>query len=86
MATSTSTQNEALTDPSDVQQIVHSAHWDPFGVLGLHEATIEGKPGSVIRAFLPQAQKVWVIDPSRGGSGRRLEMKKIHDEGFFEAT
>ncbi len=85
MATSTTTRKETLTDPSDVQQIVNSAHWDPFGVLGLHEATIDGKPGSVIRAFIPQAQKAWVIDLSRGGSGRRVEMKRIHDEGIFEA-
>ncbi len=86
MSKSTTTRKETLTDPSDVQQIVNSAHWDPFGVLGLHQANIDGKPGSVIRAYLPQARRAWVIDLSRGKPGRRAEMKRAHEDGFFEAA
>ena len=67
--------------PRDLDLIVHSAHWDPFGVLGEHPAG----DGRVIRAFLPEARKAWVVDLTDGDPGKRVEMERVHPDGFFVA-
>ena len=72
-----------LTAHEDIEQVVHSAHWDPFSILGPHEVTTGDSKGLVIRAFLPEARQAWVIDLARGGSGERIEMNREHADGFF---
>ncbi len=70
---------DALLDQQDVDQICGATHHDPFSVLGLHQA-----PDSrvSIRAFMPGAQQVLVIDRH---SGRVLAtLAKRNDAGFFE--
>ena len=42
-----------IAPSQDVDLIVRSAHWDPFGVLGPHEVTLKGAKALAIRAFLP---------------------------------
>lgn len=86
MATTTTTRKDTLTDPKDIQLLVDSAHWDPFRVLGLHQASINGSKGSVIRAFLPQARRVWVLEQTSGNGSGRVEMTRLHDGGVFEAV
>ena len=49
----------------DAQAIVDGRHGDPFSILGLHE--VNGK--LAVRAFVPDAQTIDVIDPV---SGRRI--------------
>ena len=75
---------EPLTKPSDIDPIVHSCHWDPFSILGPHEATIGKAKGRVIRAFLPEATEAWVVDLAKGEPGERKAMTRIHPDGFFE--
>ncbi len=70
----------------DIDRIVHSDHWDPFTVLGQHEWAGSGKPGRVIRAFLPEAEQAWVVDLAKGEPGVRLAMERVDAAGFFEAT
>ncbi|MDB5931311.1 MAG: glycogen branching enzyme, partial [Polaromonas sp.] len=63
---------------SDIELICTGRHGDPFSVLGPHPQ--EG--GVAIRAFLPGARQVEVID---GGSGQLLgRLERQHDAGFFE--
>jgi 1,4-alpha-glucan branching enzyme len=86
MPTTRSRPIETLINPSDLQQVVFSSHWDPFGVLGPHEVAIDGRPGMVVRAFMPEARRAWVIDLSRGEPGERVEMDRVHPDGFFVAA
>ena len=69
----------------DVYRIVHTDHYDPFQVLGVHVLEEKGKREVVVRAFLPGAREVSVLPdkPIQGVSEFSLE--KVHDEGFFEA-
>ena len=53
----------------------------PFDILGMHRATIDGRPALVIRTFQPQAQAVSV---KRGGT--ECAMEHIHPDGLFEAV
>jgi len=66
--------------------IVHAAHWDPFSVLGPHEIAVNGKPGRVVRAFLPDAKNAWIVDLTNGEPGVRAPMQRVHEDGFFEAV
>lgn len=85
MSNPAKTGSTPITDPTDIDQIVHSAHWDPFAVLGQHESAANGKPARAVRAFLPQARRAWVIDTTKPESRRRVELNRVHDDGFFEA-
>ena len=81
MATATT---DPLTNPADLNLIVHAVHWDPFSILGPHEIDGNGRPGLVIRAFLPEARHAWVIDLTGGEPGVRVPMERVHPDGFFE--
>jgi 1,4-alpha-glucan branching enzyme len=55
--------------------IIGGYHADPFRYLGLHEE--DGNP--VVRAFLPDADKVVVV----GDGQRESELARVHDAGLF---
>ena len=65
-----------------IKLIVNADHWDPFQVLGNHIIEKEGRKAVSIRAFLPEAEKAWVI---RESEAKSKSMEKIHKHGFFEA-
>ena len=67
-----------MLNPQDVELICTGRHGDPFSVLGPHAQ--EG--GTSLRAFLPGARQVEVLDVSSGHPIGRLE--KQHADGFFE--
>jgi 1,4-alpha-glucan branching enzyme len=54
---------------------------DPFGVLGPHRETRDGRPVVVVRTFQPAASDVELIT-----SGRTLPMTRVRREGIFEAV
>jgi 1,4-alpha-glucan branching enzyme len=65
----------------DVWAIARAEHGDPFAILGPHE-TAERE--LEIRAFLPQAGRVEVIDAT---SGKTLsELERIQEDGFFNGV
>jgi len=66
-------------DAPTVEAIAVGDHGDPFAVLGMHETPGEGP--LVVRAFLPQARRVWVVD-MRGGAVVS-ELPKLHGAGLF---
>jgi 1,4-alpha-glucan branching enzyme len=82
------TKTPPATSDSDIDLIIHAAHWNPFMALGPHELTGEGKKHKdwVIRAFLPEAEKASVVDVSRGEPGTLVPMEKLHPDGLFQAV
>jgi 1,4-alpha-glucan branching enzyme len=72
-----------LASREEIEKIVHSAHSDPFEVLGAHLVESGGKARVVIRAFLPDASAAAVIDPA---SNEEHPMKRLHKDGFFEVA
>jgi 1,4-alpha-glucan branching enzyme len=62
-----------------VAAIAAGDHGDPFSVLGMHGPDAAG--GMVVRAFLPAADSVAVIDARTGES--RLDLERVHPDGFF---
>jgi 1,4-alpha-glucan branching enzyme len=73
------------TAPLDeVYRVIHTDHYDPFRVLGLHLVEHHGKTIAAIRAFLPDARDAFVIDLETPNSPKEYAMTKVHDYGFFE--
>jgi 1,4-alpha-glucan branching enzyme len=69
---------------SDIDLIILGGHPDPFAFLGIHETQAGGARAIVIRAFIPGAEQLWVIeanDPSK-----QHPMHRLRDEGFFDLT
>ena len=66
-------------DPQ-VEAIVEARHGDPFSFLGMHKAA----GGISVRAMLPGAQEVAVVEPATG----KLPAKgvQLHRDGLFVAT
>lgn len=64
-----------------IDSIVGGYNGNPFGVLGPHEATHNGKPATAVRAFLPWAKAVRVVV-----GGDVYEMERLHTQGFFEGV
>ncbi len=65
-------------DP-EVAAIVEARHGDPFAVLGMHESAA----GVSVRAILPAAERMAVIDSATGGIA--AEGVRVHPDGFFIA-
>ena len=63
----------------DIARIVSSTHYDPFSYLGMHRAA--RGTGMVVRAFVPWAHSVSVIDRETGAV--LAGMAKIHEAGLF---
>src|SRR5262245_51241606 len=64
---------------SEIDQIVHGDHSDPFHILGAH-AVQTPAVGLAIRAFFPEALQAWVIPDRKPDSPIRME--KVRPEGF----
>ena len=63
----------------DVAAFVAARHGDPFAILGLHET----EAGMVVRAFVPNAERLTVLDPA----GKVLaDLERRDPAGFFEGV
>ncbi|MDE1935115.1 GlgB N-terminal domain-containing protein, partial [Bradyrhizobium sp.] len=60
---------------AEAYAILEGCHSDPFQYLGPHSE--DGR--TVVRAFLPEAQKVDAIDPH----GEATALTRIHEDGLF---
>ena len=70
--------------PSEaIDRIVGGTHWDPLSVLGPHPATVDGRTGLTIRAWLPYAKQVDLLPVP---SCDPIRMTRIHPDGLFETT
>lgn len=68
----------------DIFHIVNGEHSDPHTVLGMHEMEEDGRKAVVVRAFLPHAAGITVIDYAN--KRKKYPMKRLHADGFFEVT
>ncbi|QGF33819.1 1,4-alpha-glucan branching protein GlgB [Pasteurella multocida] len=69
-----------LVSPSVINQFFEGTHADPFSVLGMHET----EKGIEIRALLPDASRVVVID--RETHNAVCELEHVDERGFFAAV
>ena len=69
---------------SNVDLVISGDHSDPFAFLGMHEAEAGEARPIVVRAFIPGAEQVWVIEANQPDN--QHPMQKVRDEGFFELT
>jgi 1,4-alpha-glucan branching enzyme len=74
----------AIDDLDELMQIINAEHGDPHHMLGMHEVETGNGAGLAVRAFIPQAEKITVVDAS--DPGKRYPMEKIHQDGFFEVV
>jgi len=70
----------------DVYRVIHTDHYDPFRILGIHAIQQRGKPAVAVRAFLPGASDVFVVPDEPVAGTAQYRMVKVHDEGFFETV
>ena len=70
-----------MSQSGEVEAIVGAHHGDPFRVLGPHVVDQGGRRVLAIRAFLPEAAQACVLV-----NGHSQPMRRVHPEGFFEAT
>ena len=68
----------------DIFHIVNGEHSDPHTVLGMHEMEEDGTKAVVVRAFLPYAAGITVIDYAN--KRKKYPMERLHADGFFEVT
>jgi 1,4-alpha-glucan branching enzyme len=74
------TRDPSLPAEDDVASIVNARHGDPFAVLGMH--VVGGRVS--VRAMLPQAASVVVVDGATGTPVASL--RSIHAAGFFAGS
>ncbi|MCC6492213.1 MAG: 1,4-alpha-glucan branching protein GlgB [Pirellulales bacterium] len=72
----------SLVDVSAINPVIYGYHENPFEVLGPHEIEQNGRRALAVRAYLPQSQQVWLVDPREG---QAKPMRRIHPAGLFEA-
>lgn len=66
----------------EMYEIINSEHRNPHNILGIHEIIIDGEKAVAIRAFIPQASSIKVIEEKN--TSLKYDMEKIHEAGFFE--
>ncbi|RPI00578.1 MAG: 1,4-alpha-glucan branching protein GlgB [Calditrichaeota bacterium] len=66
-----------------VEQIARNLHHDPFTILGPHQVAIGRKKSWVVRAWIPDAQRVEICLPR---STTSAPMNSVFNEHFFEAV
>lgn len=71
---------KSLLDNEEVSAIINAKHQDIFSVLGMHKHPTEN--GLVVRAFLPEALSVEVVDSKSNKSVTKLN--SVDKAGLFE--
>lgn len=67
----------------DFTDIINSSCSDPHRILGMHEILFKDKPALAVRAYIPQAKSISVID--NADDSVSYPMALIHTDGLFEA-
>ena len=62
--------------------LMEGRHAQPFQILGPHEVVEGGRRALAVRAFLPDSQQAWVVDPAHQWT---RPMRRIHPAGLYEA-
>ncbi len=62
--------------------LIEGTHENPFELLGPHPIEQDGRTALAVRAYLPESEQAWVLDPSHQVS---RPMRRIHPAGLYEA-
>ncbi|MBE9139831.1 1,4-alpha-glucan branching enzyme [Nodosilinea sp. LEGE 07088] len=73
----------ATVDSEQIDRIVWNQHHDPFEILGPHMVQQDGQTLWAVRAYLPQADKAWVVLPEEH---KEVAMEPNHNPHFFECV
>lgn len=68
---------------AELESLVGVRHGTPHDLLGMHR--LGDRPGLVVRAFLPGAERVEVL-PVHEPTRPRLVLQRVHESGVFEAV
>jgi 1,4-alpha-glucan branching enzyme len=69
----------------EIELLVKAEHSDPFHILGAHPVSVNGNPAVAVRAFMPEAEKAWVVrNRDAQATPEVRELQRIHPDGFFE--
>lgn len=79
---STGTRHDSALPAQELQALLSARHRDPFSVLGPHAVGADGADGVVIRACLPGAGSVGLVD---AGGKELAPMEVLHAGGIFAA-
>jgi len=82
-STATEKKHQCTVSDGAIQAIVGAYHGQPFHVLGPHVEEVGGAKRLFVRAFVPDAKSVQVLE---SGTDKVLaEATRCHDAGFYEA-
>ena len=73
----------ATVDSEQIDRIVWNQHHDPFEILGPHMVQQDGQTVWAVRAYLPLADKAWVVLPEEH---KEVAMESNHNPHFFECV
>ncbi|TWT48663.1 1,4-alpha-glucan branching protein GlgB [Botrimarina hoheduenensis] len=65
-----------------VGALIQGRSENPAEILGPHEVVEGGRRAIAVRAFLPDSDRVWLVDSAQGSS---RPMRRIHPAGLYEA-
>jgi 1,4-alpha-glucan branching enzyme len=68
--------------PQEIESVVSCNLADPFAILGAHPVQVGKEKGVAVRAFLPRALEVEILDLNPQGPEKATQ---IHKDGLFEA-
>ncbi len=68
----------------EMNLIINCEHKDPHTILGMHEVLHDDREVVAVRAFLPGAKELYVID--KNDEEKVYKAERIHEDGFFEAV
>ena len=66
---------------SSIAALAEGSHSQPHDVLGPHEVRADGRTATAVRAYLPDAERVWIIDRAHR---IKRPMRRIHPAGLYE--
>lgn len=72
--------SQPILDSDQNRALSKGEHGDPFSVLGMNRVSPRHSDGIVVRAFFPNAQRLWI----KYDNGKHRELKRISDEGLYE--
>jgi len=75
---------QSTLSPESIGALIAGCHEQPFEILGPHQQKNRRGETVAVRAYLPNSEQAWLIDPSH--KSKRVPMMQIHPAGLYEAT
>jgi len=75
---------QSTLSPESIGALIAGCHEQPFEILGPHSEKQRPGESVSVRAYLPNAEGAWIIDPSH--EKKRVAMTRIQPSGLYEAT